>query len=758
MPIPPAAPRIFVSYARSDGKGIAGELRRRLQDDHGFPLWQDLADMEGGKDWWQQITVAIDHVEYLVMVMTGAALVSPIVRKEWRYARQQGKCVIPVIGTNDIDFDSLPGWMRRTHFVDPDEPDRWRRMVRTLEAPCEVTRSPFMVEDLPEDFVRRPQELESLIASLLDKSGEEPVAITAALKGAGGYGKTTLARAICHEQAIQDAFDDGILWVTLGEQPGDLIGYVLDLIEILTGERAGFNTLDAATNRFAETLGEQHMLIVIDDVWNAVHIGPFMQGGANCARLITTRSSDTLPANVRRTDVDAMKGSEAIELLRFGLPDGEDDAIDKLAARLGEWPLLLKLVNGALRRRVNEMNQPLPDALTWVRSALDRRGLTAFDAREAEDRSQAVTKTLDVSLELLDEDERARFSELAVFPEDVDVPLPTVAALWGRTAGLGDFESEELCGRFFGLSLLLGLDLATRRIRLHDVIRAYLQAEQRERIPILHVELLEAYRGICAEGWQGGPDDGYFYQHLPWHLHEAGQTEELQKVLFDYLWLRRKLEAAGLAAVIQDFETLGTDAQAQEVAAGLRLSSHALGRDPGQAAGQLVGRFAAADGPAIATLLIEAHRCADRPALLPFRPTLTPPSTGLIRILAGHRGDVNGVAMLAERGQALSAGDDGTVRLWDLESGQELRRLEGHSGYALGVAALSEHRAVSAGIDGTVRLWDLERGKELRCIAATVAARIGQWLHYPSAAPFSSPTVMAGCGCGTSITATRRST
>ena len=44
----PAAPRIFVSYARSDGKAVAAELRRRLQDEHGFPLWQDLADLEGG--------------------------------------------------------------------------------------------------------------------------------------------------------------------------------------------------------------------------------------------------------------------------------------------------------------------------------------------------------------------------------------------------------------------------------------------------------------------------------------------------------------------------------------------------------------------------------------------------------------------------------------------------------------------------------------------------------------------------------------
>ncbi len=69
------APRIFISYARKDGKEFALELHRRLTEEHGFSLWQDLADMEGGKDWWQQIYEALTggQVEYLVLVMTPAA-------------------------------------------------------------------------------------------------------------------------------------------------------------------------------------------------------------------------------------------------------------------------------------------------------------------------------------------------------------------------------------------------------------------------------------------------------------------------------------------------------------------------------------------------------------------------------------------------------------------------------------------------------------------------------------------------------------
>ena len=72
MPLEASHPRILISYARSDGKDIAAELRHQLEKK--FAIWQDLADMEGGKDWWRQITSAIDHIEYVVLVMTPNAL------------------------------------------------------------------------------------------------------------------------------------------------------------------------------------------------------------------------------------------------------------------------------------------------------------------------------------------------------------------------------------------------------------------------------------------------------------------------------------------------------------------------------------------------------------------------------------------------------------------------------------------------------------------------------------------------------------
>ena len=310
--------RIFISYSTKDGKAFADALREELKA-NGFSVWQDLVALKGGRDWWSQIEAALKSkaLQHFILVVTPGALASAVVRREIRLARQEGKTVSPVRGPGFGDLNELPRWIGQVY--DLNIPEKHDLLMRVLAGPSYQNRVPMMAPEPPVDFVQRPVEFEALKRKLLDAKGDA-VAITAALRGAGGYGKTTLAKALAHDPDIADAYFDGILWAELGEKPENLLSIISDLIEILSGERPGLENLNSAAAKLGEALGDRRILLVIDDAWREQDLRPFLQGGRNTTRLITTRRDDILPAKAERQDVDAMAADEALSLLSRDLP------------------------------------------------------------------------------------------------------------------------------------------------------------------------------------------------------------------------------------------------------------------------------------------------------------------------------------------------------------------------------------------------------------------------------------------------------
>lgn len=706
---------VFISYARSDGEEFANILRQRLEAE-GIPLWQDRVGMEGGRDWWLQITEALDRVEFMALVVTPNALKSDTVRKEWRYARQEGVCVYPIKGVPDLDFDSLPRWMRSAHFYDLER--EWQKFINDLNTRCQTRRAPFMVEDLPEGFVPRPGEFDQLLQLLIDKQREEPVAMTAALKGAGGYGKTTLAKALCHDQLIQDAFDDGILWVTLGEHPGDLTGRVEDLIVTLSDERPGFTTQDAAISRLKELLADRDILIVIDDVWDRAHLNPFIQGGPRCARLITTRNLDTLPASATKVQVDAMRQNEATELLAAGLNhDGSlTRELTALGARVGEWPLLLGLVNSALRNRIENDKQSPRDAIDWVNKALTKRGLAYFDARNSDQRSVAVGRTIGVSLDLLSEQQRERYFELAIFPEDVEIPLSTLEKLWAKTGRFDEFDTEDLCSRLNSFSLLWSYDADRRRIRLHDVVHKFLIEQQTDKLPSIHAQLLDAH--LPGGPWSEMPaEEPYLWDHLAHHLVEARQGDELLATVKSWRYLVAKTFVRKSLAVEADLlaaEQIGSD---DDVLRLLRRNfvnfGHLLNKceNRNDIEATLFSRLQHLDNLKFFTTDLE--RNLKPPCLVPTTSLPDLPHPALVRTLSGRMGRVFACAMSADGTTIVSASEDETLKVWDARSGAERFTLSGHTLRVTGCAvSVNGATIVSSSHDKTLKVWDGRSGAE----------------------------------------------
>jgi len=696
-------PRAFISYARRDGEAFANTLRSRLErEESEISLWQDRTRLEGGVGWWKQITDALDNVDFLILIMTPAAVRSPIAAQEWRYARQRGVCVYPVKGVSDaeLDYASLPQWMRKAHFFDLAR--EWDTFVGYLKSPCQAARVPFMAPDLPMGYVERPQVIERLVGQLLAETREAPV--TAALHGPGGIGKTTLAVAVCHREEVVSAFDDGILWVTLGQNP-NVRDALTKLYAALTGERPAFLDEEDAAFTLSERLEDKNCLIVIDDVWDPAHLAPFLRGGRGCTRLLTTRRYD-IAAETSPLAVEPMSHAEATQLLAARLPEhaGVVWPLQELTPRLGNWPLLLELANAALRQRMSR-GDTMDNALLYLRRKLDQEGVFAFDQANAGARNRALARAIEISLAPLEPLERERCQALAVFSDNIDIPVEQAGRLWG----CDQLEAEERIERFDSLSLLR-LNLPTRTFRFHEVMRSYLRRQ---------IADPAALHGRLVDAW-GDPRrlaDDFAWRWLPFHLVAAGRSETLRSLLLDFDWLQAKLAATDVMAVVADLGLLASDPEAQMVRGAVCLAAHVLVQDKTQLAGQLIGRLGPRLSSNIDVLRESASNWRGAAWLRPLEACLAEPGGPLLFTLTGHKEAIRTVAVTADGRRAVSGSDDGTVRVWDLERGVEDRVLGGHSDWVRAIALLRHgSRVASTGDDGTICLWDFDSGNLVKSV------------------------------------------
>ncbi|MEM6503048.1 MAG: NB-ARC domain-containing protein [Cyanobacteria bacterium P01_C01_bin.89] len=394
-------------------------------------------------------------------------------------------------------------------------------------------RIPFQVPPVPGHFVPRPQYANRIREQLLSDNADQPgTLVVSAIHGLGGIGKSVLAAAIAHEPEIRDRFPDGILWITLGQQP-DLLVALGDWIRSLGDRDYKPTTVQAASSYLRSLLVDKTMLLVVDDLWDPGHFSPFRLAGKGCRVLVTTRQvrlKDSQPC-----ELGLLTAAESVALVerRLGsaLAEGEREIFEEFARAVGFLPLALELAAVQVE-----------DGYDWASLLADFR--EEFDILDVDEgagsdevrRDRSLRACFNLSLKRLDGEQLRQFAWLGVLPEDVSVDARMVATLWEVPTEQARQELEDFWERSLllsGVSISIsGQQVPTFRQHdlLHDLAQQLLGRAEGLSVEAAHGELLARYQPRSGRWWDLA-DDGYIHRRLTWHMERAGQIAQMHELI-----------------------------------------------------------------------------------------------------------------------------------------------------------------------------------------------------------------------------------
>jgi len=683
---PSASARVFISYARKDGV----ELAQRLQTDlikSGFDVWLDTQRIAGGATWTIEIETALDQAEYVLALLTTGSYVSEICRAEQLRSLRTGKCVIPLLAQRGTDIPlHLEAKNYRDFTAESSYSEALKQLLADLQARNGVALKPEFratnyetVPPLPINFVERPDELAALRNALITDDGGRHIALTA-LHGMGGIGKTVLAQALCHDEVVQQAFPDGVIWITVGKESAfDAITRMREVGKALGDDLTRYDNELGAKNQYRTTVRKKAALIVVDDVWKSSDIETLRADSPRSRLLFTTRDAGIAAAvGARQHIANLLTERQAREV--FARWSGSDAAklppiAKELIQECGGLPLALSMVGAMLRGK---------PAAFWgaILHHLQNADLKKINAQFPDYPYTDVLRAIQVSVDALKEANPTaseRYVALAVLPEEMAAAPQVQQCLWG----VNESEAVETAEQFVGLSLAQR-DQPEGSIRLHDLqsdyVRSQYPREDKEALELIHGAIRLSSNVIAR-------DPGQFNSQMVGRLLPYRKTPAIKRFA---------------DKVIEGTRTPW-----------LRPLQPAL-HPPGT---ELVRTLAGHTGYAYRVALSGDGRLAVSTSYDKTLKVWDVETGRELRTLAGHRAEVTDVALSGDGELAVSASEDQTVKVWDLASGRELRTLAGHTGAVRGVAFSGDGRlAVSTSEDQTLKVWEVGSGRELRTL------------------------------------------
>jgi hypothetical protein len=377
------------------------------------------------------------------------------------------------------------------------------------------------VPDVHENYLDRASDLADLRDTVLKHK-------RTALVGMGGVGKTVLAAILCRDPALREAFPDGIYWLTFGTEPKIEI-LQTNLAISLEGKHPQLSGEATLRTYLTSLLQDKKVLLVLDDIWIISHIDSFADLGDGVQLLVTTRKGDVADRlNAKQHKLEPLDDkaarallAKACEIAETALPTAASDILGKCAG----LPLALNMIGRILRGKpANRWQEKL--------EALKKGRLDHVPVENSEyGQYNNLSTVIDVSVRDLDPRLQKCYLDLAVFPDDVEIPEATLATFFG--ADNPNLSTLEIIDTLVDRSLLQGYN---QHYKLHDLqldyVRARVEKEKSESGGLigLHQRLLAAYNPT-GKDWHEITDDGYLYTRLAYHLNALGQLDVLHELV-----------------------------------------------------------------------------------------------------------------------------------------------------------------------------------------------------------------------------------
>lgn len=205
------------------------------------------------------------------------------------------------------------------------------------------------------------------------------------------------------------------------------------------------------------------------------------------------------------------------------------------------------------------------------------------------------------------------------------------------------------------------------------------------------------------------------------------QESTLYKNLTSYQYIESKIQAGHFSELIESYaDALKpihddiSEAQKENLAliqASLRICEKIVDSDTTQLASQLIGRLAFSPEPDIQRILEEAEEKQEESEQLWLKPlsvSLQAPVAALRHSLKESSKSIHVIAVNSSSSKLIAGFAGGTLKIWDLCSGQSTRTWEGHNQQINHIAITpDDKKIISASDDSSVKVWDINSSNQI---------------------------------------------